>query len=501
MFHSFSWKDWSSVIFAGIITGLAYYSKYYGLFAWVSFIPLLHILIKLKTDSKPFFIGYVFGLSYNLVAFYWIALNSGTSFFIAICSLIAAVLYLSVFWGLLTTFIYQIKNYDFKLMIFPFAVVLMEWLRSLGPLAFPWSNLALTQINFLPIVQIMDITGSYGVSALVLIINTILYHFMINLNKSSFFLLCTSILILFYLWGIGIKKIDYYNKYFKTFEVVVIQPNIDPNSKWDSKNKEIIKSKLDSLYEIALNLKPDLILFPETAYPTYLRFDHTIRNYLQKKVSLTGISTLVGTVDRVRSIEQKKNNYFNSSFFFTKNQDIQIYNKTHLVPFAEYVPFSDIVPTFKKINFGQGNFNKGKEISIFDMKGLKFSNIICYESSIPSIVNQIVKYGANFLTIQTNDGWLGNSIGPIQHYNIAKIRAIENRIPIIRSGNNGVSGMILPNGISVNEKSLGVTSVFKVSVPILKPGTFFSQNGNIFVILCLILTIVIILWSLKIFLY
>ena len=496
MFNSFSWKDWSSVIFSGIITGLAYYTEIYGLFAWVSFIPLLHIISKFKPDSKPFIIGYIFGISYNLVAFYWIALNSGTSFFIALCSLIAAISYLSVFWGLLTTFIYQIKNYVFRLIIFPFAVVLMEWLRSLGPLGFPWSNLALTQINLLPLVQIMDITGSYGVSALVLIINTVLYYFLINLNKSSLFLLCLSFLSLLLLWNVGTKKIDNYNKYSKTFEVAVIQPNINPNSKWDSINKEIIKSKLDSLYEMALNLKPDLILFPETAYPTYLRFDQTIRNYLQKKVSLTGISTLVGTVDRKKSKEQK-NNYFNSSFYFTKNKDIQIYNKTHLVPFAEYVPFSDIIPIFKRLNFGQGNFEKGKEISIFDLNGLKFSNIICYESSIPGIINQIVRNGVNFLTIQTNDGWLGNSIGPIQHYNIAKIRAIENRIPVVRSGNNGVSGMILPNGISINEKSFGVTSVFRVSVPIVKPGTFFSQNGNIFVILCLALTIIILLWSLK----
>lgn len=494
MFLSFSWRDLSSVVFAGIITGLAYYSEFYGLFAWVSFIPLLHILSKFKPDSKPFFIGYIFGLSFNLVAFYWIALNSGTSFLVAICSLIAAISYLSIFWGLLTTFIYQIKNYAFRLMIFPFAVVLMEWLRGLGPLGFPWSNLALTQINFLPLVQIMEITGSYGVSALILIFNTILYYFMIRLNKSSSFLLFIFILNIYFIWVVGIKKIDYYDKYSKTFEVAVIQPNIDPNSKWDSKNKEIIKSKLDSLYEIALNLKPDLILFPETAYPTYLRFDHTIRNYLQQKVNLTGVSTLVGTVDKVKSLEQKKD-YFNSSFFFTKNKDIQVYNKTHLVPFAEYVPFSDIIPIFKKFNFGQGNFNKGKEISIFDLKGLKYSNIICYESSIPRIINQIARSGVNFLTVQTNDGWLGNSIGPIQHYNIAKIRAIENRIPIIRSGNNGVSGLILPNGISVNEKPLGVTSVFKVSVPIVKPGTFFSQNGNIFVVLCLI--IIIILWSLK----
>ena len=496
MYHSFSRKDWSNAIFGGVITGIAYYSEFYGLFAWVSFIPLLHLVLKFKSNSKPFFIGYIFGLSYNLVAFYWIALNSGTTYLIAIFSLIAAVFYLSIFWGLLTNLIFQIKSNTLRLMIFPFAVVSMEWLRSLGPLGFPWSNLALTQINFLPIVQIMDITGSYGVSALILIINTVLYYFLININKNSTFLLSISILCIIYFWRLGIKKIDYYNKYAETIEVTVIQPNIDPNSKWDSKNKRMIKVKLDSLYEIAIRKNPDLILFPETAYPTYLRFDHTIRKHIQKKVDSTGISTLIGTVDRAKS-SKNKNNYFNSSFFFTKNQNIQIYNKNHLVPFAEYVPFSDIISIFKRMNFGQGNFSKGKEVSIFNLKELNFSNIICYESSIPSLVNDIVNNGVNFLTIQTNDGWLGNSIGPIQHYNISKIRAIENRIPIVRSGNNGVSGMILPNGISVNEKSLGVTSVFNVSVPIIQPGSFYSQNGNIFVIFCLILSLFILLWSLR----
>ena len=361
MSHSFSLRDWSNAIFGGVITGLAYYSEYYGLFAWVSFIPLLHIISKLKPNSKPFLIGYIFGLSYNFVAFYWIALNSGTSYFLAICSLIAAIFYLSIFWGILITLVNQIKSYALKLMTFPFLVVSMEWLRSLGPLGFSWSNLALTQVNFLPVVQIMDITGSYGVSALILVVNTVLYNFMIKVNKNSILLLGISIICIVYFWGLGIKKIDYYNKYLETFEVVVIQPNIDPNSKWDSKNKRMIKVKLDSLYEIALNLKPDLILFPETAYPTYLRFDHSIRKYIQRKVDLTGISTLVGTVDRVKSLDGN-NNYFNSSFFFTKNQDIQIYNKTHLVPFAEYVPFSDNISIFKRMNFGQGNFSKGKEI-------------------------------------------------------------------------------------------------------------------------------------------
>ena len=166
-------------------------------------------------------------------------------------------------------------------------------------------------------------------------------------------------------------------------------------------------------------------------------------------MNISGIPTLIGTVDRVFSVEEG-NKYYNSSILFMPNNDIQIYNKIFLVPFAEYVPFSEKFSFLKKLNFGQGNFSQGSKISVFDLKEVRIANLICYESSIPRLVGEFVKKDVDFLTIQTNDGYLGNSAGPYQHYNIAKIRAIENRIPIVRSGNTGISGMILPNGLSKN---------------------------------------------------
>ena len=482
-------KIWGITLFGGAVTGLAYYSGEYGLFAWISLIPLLHIIASVNFVSNTFQVGYVFGLSYNLVAFYWIGLNSGTSISIALLSLIAAVCYLSIFWGFLTVLIFKIKRSSFRLLIFPFLVVSLEWIRSIGPLGFPWSNLALTQINFLPIIQIMDITGSYGISALVSIINVILYLCLIKINRNRLYLILLATLVCTLLWISGTKKINYYNKYSNTIEVAVIQPNIDPNTKWDIKNKRIISSQLDSLFEISLGLKVDLILFPETAYPTYLRFDNKVREHIQKKVNKTGIATIIGTVDKTESID-KDIKYYNSSFLFTKNHDIQIYNKVHLVPFAEYVPLSNKIPYLKGMNFGQGNFSKGERITNFNLNGLKFANLICYESSIPNLVTRFVKKGADFLTIQTNDGWLGNSIGPFQHYNISRIRAIENRIPIVRSGNTGISGMILPNGISKNEKGIGLRSVFQVSVPIINSGSIYSKFGNILIALHLIITLI-----------
>jgi apolipoprotein N-acyltransferase len=173
--------------------------------------------------------------------------------------------------------------------------------------------------------------------------------------------------------------------------------------------------------------------------------------------------------------------------FLTQNHKYILYNKLHLVPFAEYIPLSGQFPSLKNLNFGQGNFSHGTEYTVFKWKNTKFSNLICYESSIPKIVRKFIQNGANLITIQTNDGWLGKSAGPYQHYDIAKIRAIENRVPVIRSANTGISGLILANGISINEQPVGKTAVFTVSVPIGEAGSFYSQYGDVFALICFVI--------------
>ena len=201
------------------------------------------------------------------------------------------------------------------------------------------------------------------------------------------------------------------------------------------------------------------MLFPEAAYPTYLRIDSNLRDKIQQKVDSSGVPILVGTIDKVKINSEVK--YFNSSFFFSKKES-KLYNKIFLVPFAEYVPLSEKLPILKKINFGQANFTKGQNIALFNIDSLNIGNVICYESSNPNLVSKFIRRGANILAIQTNDGYLGESSGPYQHFNIAKMRAIENRIPIIRSGNTGISGLILPSGVSNKKIQLGRSSIIKV---------------------------------------
>jgi apolipoprotein N-acyltransferase len=152
------------------------------------------------------------------------------------------------------------------------------------------------------------------------------------------------------------------------------------------------------------------------------------------------------------------------------------------------------------LNFGQANFNQGNVYTVFEVKSIKFSNVICYESSIPNLLRKFVLNGAQFITIEANDGWLGKSSGPYQHFELAKLRAIENRVPIVRCANTGISGIIDPIGRVKQKVPLDQMKVFIADIIPAQQITFYTQYGDIFAFICVLLTIVFIIrgWITKI---
>ena len=245
---------------------------------------------------------------------------------------------------------------------------------------------------------------------------------------------------------------------------------------------------MDSLYNEAIFLKPDIILFPETALPTYLRLNNRIRKQLQKKVNISKIPILIGTVDRKIDFSGIKS-YYNSTMFLQPDTDFEMYEKIHLVPFAEYDLMPKLLHPLGKLNLNidRGVFKGGTNYKVFEWNGILFSDLICYESSLPRYARRFVNEGAELLMIQANDGWLGNSSGPYQHFEHARLRAIENRIPIARAGNTGISGIISPTGEVYNKVPLDSQSVFLANIPLNKSGSFYSKYGDVFAALCFVI--------------
>ena len=482
------------VIISGFTTGLAFHPLGLGFLAWGSFVPLIHVF-NISHFRKNIIYGYIFGLSFNLTAFYWIGVNSGADFITVLGSLFAAVFYLAFFWavaGLLFSLISKGHQHISGNIFFPFIIVLIEYVRSFGALGFPWSNLALTQSNYIYFIQFIEVTGTYGVSFFIIGFNVILYNVVqkkISLLKGLSFIL----LIIIGLSIAGAGRILSLPKSNQKISVAVVQPNVNPNTKWLNKKKII--AFMDSLHQESIKFKPDLIVFPETALPSYLVRDNRTRGTLQSTVNSSDIPLLTGTIHT--SFENNFRYYYNSSMFIIPQKKYELYSKIHLVPFAEY----DLIPsifhplTKLNINIDRGNFKSGNNYKVFKHENLLFSNLICYESSIPKISRTFVSKGAEFLIIQANDGWLGSSFGPYQHFELARLRAIENRIPIVRCANTGISGIINIDGSIKTKVQLNEEKIIFESLSSNKNGSFYTKYGDIFAIIISIIILIVILYK------
>ena len=179
-------------ITSGILIGVSY-PPFPGITAWFGFVPLIHIWLN-ESPKESARWSFLTAVIANSIAFYWIGLNSGATILPVLLSLISCIIYLSSMWGIIGWFIaFLEKRLSNALSMIPFIWVTFEWLRSFGPLGFPWANLAITQTKFLPIVQIIDTTGSEGVGFWILLLNTCIYLlFRYNLLNKKICLLYTS---------------------------------------------------------------------------------------------------------------------------------------------------------------------------------------------------------------------------------------------------------------------------------------------------------------------
>tara|TARA_B100000003_G_scaffold70000_1_gene62734 strand:+ start:2252 stop:3760 length:1509 start_codon:yes stop_codon:yes gene_type:complete len=480
--------SWKLAIISGVLIGISFHQICFGILVYIGFIPLLHSWFR-NNPKNNLFSGYVFGVTYNLISNYWMATNSGAEFIVVLFSLIAATLYLSIFWAFAGFIVGLYKNISIKVLIMPFLVVSLEWIRSFGPLGFAWGNLALTQMDMLHLLQFIDYGGTYIITFLIVCINSIIYyHFFLKSFPKQKLVFFLAFLLLINTIGLFRLNMELDQNNNTELDIAVIQPNLNPNEKWDRSTRELTLNLMDSLHQLAIGLNPDIILFPETALPAYLRLNNSIRKRLQSEVNKSNIPILIGTVDR-RFDDSGKKLYFNSSMYLYPNKDYQMYDKIHLVPFAEY----DLMPYILhplgqlNLNIDRGIFMGGDNYVKFSYEKVTFSNLICYESSLPRYARRFIKDGSNFLMVQANDGWLGKSAGPYQHFELARLRAIENRVPIVRSGNTGISGIIMSNGEVKKKIPLGEQVVFKEKIILGEAGSFYTKYGDVFASLCFVI--------------
>ncbi len=461
-------------VLSSILIGLSFQPFNLGFLAWFALAPFIIVLFN-SSSSEGMIYGFGVGLLSNLISLYWLSANSGTTFLIGTLSLISTSIYLSIFWALFSLIFCFINNNSSKgIYFFPFGWVLFEYFFSIGILGFPWMSLATTQTNYLPLIQIVEFTGIFGISFFIASINIIFFKVLLSKNKARIKNFNNFILLLVLLWLFGYLRMwSIEDEFSNDLDILVVQPNLNPNEKWNKNIKEQIFDDFIQLSERNINDSTDLIIWPEVATPFYIFKNYDKLTKIKQKLLKHDSYLLTGSLDW-KNIENKIKNY-NSVGLISKNDEISTYEKIKLVPFGEFIPFS--LPFLKNLNLG--NYTPGKKNTIFHINNFNFITKICFESIDPILLSK-KKYNnnINFMVIIVNDGWFGNSAGPYQHYGISKLRAIENRIPIIRSANTGISAIINKKGEV--EKKIGINKqgVILSKINPSNSKTFYSKHGN-----------------------
>jgi apolipoprotein N-acyltransferase len=260
--------------------------------------------------------------------------------------------------------------------------------------------------------------------------------------------------------------------------VVLAQPNVDLVVKWQPEFADSIFLLIAKQTRQAAAFDPKLVVFPETAAPVYLRHDPRYKAIVHDLASLLGTSVFIGFLDGRYDGPGRSLNVYNSSGLFRRDGSYEQYDKVHLLPFGEVIPFGWKWRVLQKIDFGQANFQPGPERSPIPSVVGKLAPLICFESTFPELSRRAVSKGADVFVNITNDGWFGNTPGPHQHSDMAILRAVENRRFLVRSANTGVTMFVDPVGrvtkaLAMDEEALLPGEVYRV-----EGKTFYTRHGD-----------------------
>ncbi len=512
--------DIALALVSGILLVLGFPPFDFYPLAWIALIPLFVSLME-KNAKASFYLGMLTGFVYFVGTVYWI-FNSiyfygNIPAVLSLLILIALCLYLGAYVGVFSVLLNFLSRHSRLPVLFtaPVLWVTLEFLRTYALTGFPWSVLGYSQYKFLTLIQISDITGIYGVSFLVAALNGAIFDVMVYWPKRL------SRMPLYGRWQITIGLIIFslvvavslfYGMWrLKTVEkgrnmrVSVIQGNFEQEKKWDVKFKrQIIDSYKRHTLKASLDY-PELIVWPETSIPFVFgqdealtaeirEFQKTLESYLLfggvtvKDVSDNKPRSPAAFLRKQEAGVQGKNQIANSAILMSPDGEVlSVYDKIHLVPYGEYVPLRKILPFIKKLVVGVGDFMQGKEYTVTDIPGARISSPICYEIIFPGLVRKFADKGANLFVTITNDAWFGRTSAPYQHFSMAVFRAVENRVPVIRAANTGISGFIDAKGRIQKKSGIFVEAVLTDDVTLESfKKSFYSRYGDLFAFLCII---------------
>lgn len=516
-------------------------------FCWVALLPLLAALLGNNKSGDPLTLrqgaalGYACGFVWYLGNCYWIYqtmyLYGGLAKPIAVGILILFCLYLGLYHALFGMLLSAFRIHFGRqrmLLLTPFAWVAVELARA-RITGLPWDLLGIAQVDNPLLTRLAPIVGAYGLSFVIAAVNA-LWLVRVQVRERRYIrpVLTVAGVVIVVLYVVTLRRIRYPLEGSPAAHATLVQENLEvgaANTGPQPSTQQLLDSfsylsrypsnqfvlgipELPGAQTVFLIRQhppvegagprapvpssTNLIVWPESPAP-FQENDSQFRAAMSTLAREANAPIIAGNIGIDRAeINPRGYSLFNSASFITPQGDFAgRYDKMHLVPFGEYVPFKQLFFFAKSLLNEVGTFDPGQRRTVFTTAGHSYGTFICYESIFGDEVRQFVKQGAEVLINISNDGWYGDTSAPWQHLNMVRMRAIENHRWILRATNTGVTASINPYGRVIAAAPRHIRTSIRVGFAYEHDLTFYAAHGDLFAYACALITAIMLAVSLR----
>lgn len=503
---------WLLILLSAILQVLIFPLPGLYLLSWVALAPLILALLRarpageleisgllrLRPASPPqgFLLGYTCGIFWYAGTCYWVydtmRMYGGLDTSAAALVLVLFCCYLGLYHGLFGLLIAIVarspRDYRRALILAPFFWIAVELMRT-RVTGFPWNLLGTAQVDNSALCGISALTGVYGVSFEIVLVNVALAAaFLIPREKR------TSMLVAALAAGAVLQagSLVAVPAARAARSALLVQQNVPVSANWTPEYFQQTLSNLTSLTEKSVTVEPtgkfDLIVWPESPAPFFTN-DARFRTALSQVATETKLWTVTGAIG-VEPANQANGTVFNSAVLISPSGEWSgRYDKVHLVPFGEYLPFPRLFAFAGGLTKEVGQFEHGASRGPLDAGSEQLGIFICYESVFPDEVRQFARNGAQVFVNISNDGWYGDSGAYAQHLNQTRMRAIENNRWLLSSTDTGVTASIDPAGRVVERLPRKERAALAAPYALTSVTTFYTRHGDWFAYACAIISL------------
>ena len=543
---------WVIATFSGILQVLSFpiagpVPVWRAALCWIALAPLLWALTRDNAEGDPLStlqgaaLGYCSGFVWYLGNCYWvyatmhayggIAKPASAGILVLFCLYVG--LYNALFGALITTFRRRVKSIQWTLLLSPFAWVAVELARA-RITGFPWDLLGIAQIDNPLLTRLAPITGAYGLSFVIVAVNALwLMRISVKQRRHTRTALTLAVVAIILLYVAFLRRLEAPFLEGDPGIATLVQENLEVGAAAANSGPPLTKTEmLQTFSSLSLfpprdqvcsgipelpstacagrvTLRPggspdearylshtDMIVWPE-APNSFYESDPEFRAAMSRLARAAEAPIIVGNIGIDPDRHTKRGyNLFNSAEFIQPDGSFAgRYDKMHLVPFGEYVPYKNLFFFAGSLLADVGEFDFGTHRSIFKTGGHSYGAFICYESIFGEEIRQFEDHGAEVLVNISDDGWYGDTSAAWEHLNMVRMRAIENHRWILRATNTGVTASIDPQGHVIMAAPRHIRTSLRVAFNYEHDVTFYAAHGDLFAYLCALLTAAGLGWS------